>query len=42
MSVTMEVHRNKLMHLEKSLIMHGVYNVETLAKLVETAQVLHS
>ena len=28
------------MHLENSLIMYGVYNVETLAKLVDTAQVL--
>ena len=42
MSVTMDAQRNKLMHLENSLIMYGVYNVETLSKLVKTAQVLHS
>ena len=42
MSVTTEAQRNKLMHLENSLIMYGVYNMETLEKLVETAQLLHS
>ena len=42
MSITMDAQRNKLMHLENSLIMYGVYNAETLAKLLETAQVLHS
>ena len=30
------------MHLENSLIMYGVYNVETLEKLVKTAHALHS
>ena len=30
------------MHLENSLIMYGVYNAETLSKLVKTAQVMHS
>ena len=42
MSITMEAQRNKLMHLENSLIVYGVYNVETLEKLVEPVQVLHS
>ena len=42
MSITMDIQRNKLMHLENSLIMYGVYNTETLSKLVKTAQVLHS
>ena len=42
MSITMEAQRNKLMHLENLLIMYGVYNVETLSKLVKTVQVLHS
>ena len=42
MSITTEVQRNKLMHLENSLIMYRVYNTDTLEKLVETAQVLHS
>ena len=30
MSISTEAQRNKLMHLENSLIMYGVYNVETL------------
>ena len=30
------------MHLENLLIMYGVYNAETLSKLVQTARVLHS
>ena len=42
MSITMDTHRNKLMHLENLLIMYGVYNAETLSKLVKTVQVLHS
>ena len=42
MSISTDTQRNKLMHLESSLIMYGVYNAETLEKLVKTAQVLHS
>ena len=42
MSITMKAQRNKLMHIENSLIMYRVYNTETLKKLVETVQVLHS
>ena len=42
MSITTDAQRNKLMHLENSLIMYRVYNVETLSKLVRTMQVLHS
>ena len=42
MSITRDAQRNKLMHLENLLIMYGVYNVETLSKLVKTAQVLYS
>ena len=34
--------RNKLKHLENTLVMHGIYNVETLEKLVKTVHVLHS
>ena len=30
------------MHLENSLIMYGVYNTETLEKLVKTVHILHS
>ena len=42
MSVKMDAHRNKSMHLENSLTMCGVYNTETLSKLVKTLQVLQS
>ena len=42
MFITTKATRNKLMHLENSLIMYRVYNMETLEKLVETVQVLHS
>ena len=42
MSITMDAQRNKLMHLENSFIMYRVCNIETLEKLVGTAQVLHS
>ena len=37
MSIKTDAQRNKLMHLENSLIMYGVYNAETLSKLVKTA-----
>ena len=42
LSISMDAQRNKLMHLENSLIMYGVYNTETLEKLVKTAQMIHS
>ena len=42
MSISTEAQRNKLMHLENSLIMYEVYNAETLQKLVKTAYTLHS
>ena len=42
MSISMDTQRNKLIHLENSLIMFRVYNAETLEKLVKTAHILHS
>ena len=42
MSISTEAQRNGLMHLENSLIMYRVYNVETLEKLVKTGHVLPS
>ena len=42
MSISREAQRNKLIHLENSLKMYGVYNVETLEKLVKTTDALHS
>ena len=40
MSVTTDAQRNKLIHLQNSLIMYGVYNAETLSKLVKTMHIL--
>ena len=33
---------NKLMHLEKSMLMYGVYNAETLEKLINTVHHIHN
>ena len=41
MSISTEAKTNKLMHLENSLIMYGVYNAETLETLVKPADALH-
>ena len=38
----MNTQRNKLMHLENTLIMYRIYNAETLEKLVKTVHALHS
>ena len=35
MSISTDMQRNKLLYLENSLIMYGVYNAETLEKLVK-------
>ena len=43
MSAKTEIQRNKLMHLENTLvIMYGVYNVEMLERLIKTVHTLHS
>ena len=42
MSIKTDIQRNKLMHLENPLVMYGVYNVETLERLVKTVYILHS
>ena len=41
MSVSTDMHRNKLMHLENTLIMYGIYNAETLEKLIKTVHLLY-
>ena len=33
---------NKLMHLENSMVMYGIYNAETLEKLINTVHHIHS
>ena len=42
MSISMDAQRNKLMHLENTLVMCGIYNAEMLENLVKTVHVLHS
>ena len=42
MSVTVGMQRNKLKHLENTMVMYGIYNAETLEKLVKTVHTLQS
>ena len=42
MSISTDAQRNKLMHLENALVMYGIYNAETLEKLVKTVHAVHS
>ena len=42
MSVSTNAQRNKLIHLENTLIMYGIYNAETFEKLLKMVHTLHS
>ena len=42
MSSKVDIQKNKLIHLENTLVMYGVYNIETLEKLIKTVHKLHS
>ena len=42
MSSKVDIQRNKLIHLEDTLVMYGIYNAETLEKLIKTIHLLHS
>ena len=42
MSISTDTQRNKLMHLENTFVMYGIYNAETLETLVKTVHDLHS
>ena len=42
MSNKTDIQRNKLMHLENTLVMYGVYNAEMLERLIKTVHTLHS
>ena len=42
MSISMDAQRNKLRHLENTLIMYRMYNAEMLENLVKTVHALHS
>ena len=37
-----DIQCNKLMHLENSMLMYGVYNAETLEKLIKTVHNIHN
>ena len=37
MSIKTDIQRNKLMHLENTLVMYGVYNAKTLEGLVKNS-----
>ena len=41
MSSKVDIQRNKFIHLENTLVMHGVYNAEILEKLINTVHALH-
>ena len=42
MSISTHTQRNKLMHLENTLIMYRIYNAKTLENSVKTVHALHS
>ena len=42
MSIWTDIQRNKLMHLENTLVMYGVYKAERWERLVKTVHTLHS
>ena len=42
MSIKTDIQRNKLKYLENTLVMYGVYNAETLERLVKTVHIQHS
>ena len=42
MSIQTDTQRNKLIHLESTLVMYGVYNADTLERLVKPVHMLHS
>ena len=42
MLILTDAQRKKLMHLENTLVMYGIYNAKTLEKLVKMIQVIHS
>ena len=33
---------NKLMKLDDTMLMHGIYNAETLEKLIKTVHIIHN
>ena len=42
METKANIQHNKPMHLEDSMVMYGVYNAETLEKLIEMVHHMHN
>ena len=42
MAISTDMQRNKLMHLENTLVMYGIYNAETLENLVKIQYMLYT
>ena len=42
MTSKVNIQRNKLIHLENTLVLYGVYNTETLDKVIKTVHALHN
>ena len=42
MSNQADIQYNKLMKLDNTMLMHGIYNAETLNKLINTVQEIHN
>ena len=42
MTSKVDIQRNKLIHLEDTLVIYGIYNIETLEKPIKTVNALHS
>ena len=42
MSILTDAQRNKLVHLENTLVMYGIYSAEPLEKWVKMVHALHS
>ena len=37
-----DIQHNKIMHLEDSMVMYGIYGAETLEKLIDTIHHIHN
>ena len=42
MPISMDAQRNKLIHLENTLVIYGIYNAQPLEKLVKMVHIIHS
>ena len=42
METKVDIKHNRLIHLEDSMVMYGVYNAESLEKLVKTVHQMHN